>query len=98
MLKLKPSNVTPPDGFRFKCPLDDSPLIRAMDKGDWLRKIRKHYEDNQYELPPDWRERAEDYLCQFLDDDWCYDPMKVSFAEAITRKMPPRMCCGATVG
>jgi hypothetical protein len=70
MLTLKESNVTPPDKFRFQCPLDGC-LITAYDKQDWFNKIEKHYVDNGYELPQNFREIAEDQLCRTLSGEWC---------------------------
>lgn len=70
MLRLKPTNVTPPDAFRFRVPEDGTDII-ANDHSGWLAKIQKHYTDNGYPLPPDWVARAEAQLCATLPPGWC---------------------------
>jgi hypothetical protein len=65
MLRLKPSNVTVPDQFRFICP-EDAHEIKAYGKEDWFAKIKTHYVNNGYVLPENWKEKAEDQLCRTL--------------------------------
>jgi hypothetical protein len=73
MLRLIPSNVQVPDGYRFKVPNDGIEII-ANNYDGWLEKIRKHYIDNGYELPADWIAQAEEQLCKLLPPGWCrYD-------------------------
>jgi hypothetical protein len=73
VLRLKPSNITPPDGFRFRVP-GDGTLITANVRSDWLDKIAKHYRDNGYTLSDDWQAQAETQLCALLPPGWCrYD-------------------------
>jgi hypothetical protein len=73
MLRLNPSNVTPPDEFRFVVPHDGVP-IRANNYQGWLDRIKDHYKDNGYDLPEDWIAIAEDQLCRILPAGWCrYD-------------------------
>lgn len=78
MLTLKESNVTPPDNFRFQCPIDGH-QITAMGKDDWFAKIAKHYKDNGYELPENWRAIAEDQMCRTLSGEWCEGGKPASF-------------------
>jgi hypothetical protein len=70
MLRLIPSNETPPDKFRFTHPEDGWTDI-AMDREGWFKAIRKHREDNNYPLPEDWQSQAEDQLCRILPPGWC---------------------------
>jgi hypothetical protein len=70
MLKLRPSNVTPPDKFRFLCPIDQIQIV-AIGKDEWYAKIRDHYTRNGYEIPPDLFDKAEDQLCRQLSGEWC---------------------------
>lgn len=73
MLRLIPTNVQPPDGYRFVVPRDGVPIIANSYEG-WLEKIKKHFADNVYELPADWIAQAEEQLCRFLPPGWCrYD-------------------------
>lgn len=73
MLRLKPSNVTPPDDFRFVVP-EDGTVIRRNNYQAWTEAIQKHYADNGYTLPEDWISKAEEQLCQTLPPGWCrYD-------------------------
>lgn len=81
MLKFRPTNVTPPDQFRFICP-HDSRLIKAFDKRDWFNAIEKHYADNGYELPENWKEIAEDQCCRTLSGEWCEGGTPHSFVNA----------------
>jgi hypothetical protein len=70
MLRLIPTNVQPPDGYRFKVP-NDGFEITANNYGGWLEKIKKHYADNGYELPEDWIAQAEEQLCKLMPPGWC---------------------------
>src|SRR4029077_2559720 len=70
MLRLKPSNTTPPDFFTYRFPQDGF-VARGVDRQEWLDKIDRHYKDNGYEQPENWREMAEDALCRRLSGEWC---------------------------
>lgn len=70
MLKLINNSVTPPDKMRYRFP-EDGFTVMAMDRDDWFRGIKKHYVDNEYPMPDDWRERAEAQLCATLPSGWC---------------------------
>lgn len=67
MLKLKPSNTTVPDKFRYKFP--DGHTIYAIGKDEWFEKIKKYADDNQYPVPS--HEECEDQLCRTLSGEWC---------------------------
>lgn len=70
MLKLRETNETPPDGFRYVHPTDGRRIGPFNSKHDWLAAIRKHYEDNGYPLPEDWKEQAEDQMARVLPPGW----------------------------
>lgn len=70
MLKLKPSNVTPPDDFVYRFP-QDGVVKRHNVHAAWFEAIDRHYKDNGYAQPENWREIAEDQLCQLLPPGWC---------------------------
>lgn len=70
MLKLKNSNVCVPDKFTFKFP-QDGYIATAFDQLTWFELIDKHYKDNGYPQPDNWKEIAEDQLCRRLSGEWC---------------------------
>lgn len=70
MLRLKPSNTTPPDKFTYRFPQDGF-LASHIDRQGWFEAIDKHYKDNGYERPENWKEIAEDALCRRLSGEWC---------------------------
>lgn len=78
MLKLKSTNVTPPDKFVWRFP-QDGWIASAYSKEDWFAQIDKHYKDNQYEQPDNWREIAENDLCRRLSGEWCIGGTPNSF-------------------
>ncbi len=78
MLQLKPNNVTPPDKFTFRFPQDGF-LASHIDRLEWFAVIDKHYKDNGYEQPSDWREIAENALCRRLSGEWCIGGSAHSF-------------------
>lgn len=65
-----PSYTVPPDGFIYVV-LEDGRRIEATDIRAWHNAIQKHYADNGYALPVDWKERAEDQRCRTLPPGWC---------------------------
>jgi hypothetical protein len=75
MLRLKPSNVCPPDKFSFQFP--DGHIVYAIDKEEWFEKIKKYADDNQYPVPS--KEEAEDQLCRRLSGEWCDGGDQYSF-------------------
>jgi hypothetical protein len=75
MLRLKPSNETPPDKFRFK--FGDGHTVHAFDKPDWIEKTHKYASDNGYPIPT--IEEMEDQLCRTLSGEWCSGGDEYSF-------------------
>lgn len=75
MLKLKPSNQTPPDLFRFK--FNDGHTVTAFGRQDWIDAAKKYAEDNGYEVPSP--EEMEDQLCRTLSGEWCTGGDEYSF-------------------
>lgn len=70
MLRLKQTNITPPDKYTWKFPQDGWMAV-AFEKQDWFNKIDKHYKDNNYPQPDNWKEIAENDLCRRLSGEWC---------------------------
>lgn len=85
MLKLKPSNVTPPDDFLFKV-VEDGTLIRAKTYPDWISKIKKHYADNHYPVPENIEAIAQNQLCQLLPPGWCVQENGAAPTQFINRR------------
>ncbi len=75
MLKLKPSNETPPDKFRYV--FHDGHTVHAFDKPDWIDKTTKYATDNNYPVPS--IEAMEDQLCRTLSGEWCTGGDQYSF-------------------
>ena len=75
MLRLRDSNVTPPDKFRYKFP--DGHTVDAFGKDEWREKIIKYATDNQYPVPT--TEEAEDQYCRTLSGEWCSGGDEYSF-------------------
>lgn len=75
MLRLKDSNVTPPDKFRYKFP--DGHTIYAFGKEDWRDGVVKYATDNGYPVPT--IEEMEHQLCQTLSGEWCTGGDQYSF-------------------
>jgi hypothetical protein len=70
MLRLKRGTETVPDLFTWKFP-QDGYVASAYDIDSWFSKIDKHYKDNEYPQPANWREIAENDLCRRLSGEWC---------------------------
>ncbi len=75
MLKLRPSNETPPDKFRFR--FGDGHTVHAFDRPDWIEKTHKYALDNNYPVPT--VEEMEDQLCRTLSGEWCSGGDEYSF-------------------
>ncbi len=75
MLRLRPSNETPPDKFRFR--FGDGHTVHAFDKPDWIDKTKKYATDNNYPVPT--VEEMEDQLCRTLSGEWCSGGDEYSF-------------------
>jgi hypothetical protein len=77
MLRLKESNVTPPDKFQYKFP--DGYVVYAIGRDEWLDKIKAYATDNQYPVPTS--EECEDQLCRRLSGEWCIGGDENSFID-----------------
>ncbi len=75
MLKLKPSNETPPDKFRYV--FHDGHTVHAFDKPDWINKTEEYAVNNGYPIPT--IEVMEDQLCRTLSGEWCTGGDQYSF-------------------
>lgn len=75
MLRLKPSNQTPPDKFRFR--FRDGHTEHAFGKQEWIDKVTKYATDNGYPVPT--IEEMEDQLCRTLSGEWCTGGDQYSF-------------------
>jgi hypothetical protein len=94
MLRLKPSNVTPPDDFTFRV-VQDGTLIIAKTRESWIDKIKTHYRDNGYPIPENIVEIAENQLCRRLSGEWCVGGTPHSFVN--TRFTLDDFIRGATI-
>lgn len=72
-LRLLPLPECPPDKYRYTFP-QDGHTVFSFSKSGWFDEIAKHYRRNQYEMPDDWKEIAEDQLCRLLPPGWCEYP------------------------
>lgn len=75
MLRLKPSNVSPPDKFRYK--FHDGHVEHGFGKQEWIDKVTKYATDNNYPIPT--IEEMEDQLCRTLSGEWCSGGDEYSF-------------------
>ncbi len=75
MLRLRPSDQTVPDKFRYKFP--DGYVVHAFGRDEWCEKIVKYATDNNYPIPT--VEEAEDQLCRTLSGEWCSGGDEYSF-------------------
>lgn len=62
-------NLVPPGYLRFV--VHDGTVIQAADEKTWYAKIRKHYLDNGYELPEDYKEQAQEQWCRTAPPGFC---------------------------
>lgn len=75
MLRLKPSNTCPPDGFTYR--FDDGHTVYANTREGWRAAVTKHAVDNGYPVPTD--EEIEEQLCRRLSGEWCSGGDQYSF-------------------
>ncbi len=75
MLRLRDSNETVPDKFRFV--FHDGHTVHAFGRDEWRDKIVKYATDNNYSIPT--VEEAEDQLCRTLSGEWCVGGDEYSF-------------------
>lgn len=69
-LKYTGGNVCPPDKFQFTCPHCGYHLPGQFAIGNFFDAVADHYRMNEHPLPEDWREMAEDQMCQLLPAGW----------------------------
>ncbi len=75
MLKLRPSNTTPPDKFRYV--FHDGHTEHAFGHQEWIDKVTKYANDNNYPVPT--IEAMEDQYCRTLSGEWCVGGDEYSF-------------------
>ncbi len=75
MLRLRPSNETPPDKYRFV--FHDGHVEHAFGHQEWIDKVTKYATDNNYPVPT--IEVMEDQLCRTLSGEWCVGGDEYSF-------------------
>jgi hypothetical protein len=75
MLRLKPSNVCPPDKYRYL--FHDGHTEHGFSADDWRDKVGKYATDNGYAVPS--VEEMEDQLCRTLSGEWCTGGDEYSF-------------------
>jgi hypothetical protein len=59
----------PPQGFRMRFK-EDGFVVKATDTTSFFEAILKHYRDNEFELPENWKELAMDQACRFWPPGW----------------------------
>jgi len=75
MLRLRPSNQTPPDKYRYK--FHDGHIEHGFGHQEWIDKVTKYATDNGYPVPT--IEEMEDQLCRTLSGEWCTGGDEYSF-------------------
>ncbi len=75
MLRLRPSDQTVPDKFRYV--FQDGHTVHAFGRDEWRDKIVKYATDNNYQIPT--VEECEDQLCRTLSGEWCVGGDEYSF-------------------
>lgn len=65
-------NLSPPERYTHRLP--NGVEVKADDRAEWLREIKKKYDDNNIPLAEGWEADVEDKLCRVLPPGWCkYD-------------------------
>lgn len=59
----------PPDGYSWTAP--DGFKVRNLHRSSWYYAIDKHYRDNGYHQPENWKELAEHQWCLGAPPGWC---------------------------
>ncbi len=75
MLRLRDSNETVPDKFRYV--FHDGHTVHAFGRDEWRDKTVKYATDNGYPIPT--IEVMEDQLCRTLSGEWCVGGDEYSF-------------------
>ena len=61
----------PPGRFRFIVPETGYRIDGELSMEGLLSRVKKHYNDNNIQLPKDWEKSVEDQLCRQLPSGWC---------------------------
>lgn len=70
LLKLRKTNVTPPDKYRYTIPEDGTQYL-AFDFEGLMSQVERHYVRNEYPVADNLRSVVEDANCQRLSGEWC---------------------------
>ncbi len=84
-LKLRPTNVTPPDKYFFIVP-EDRVKFETFALSDLFLQVKAHYERNEYALPEDWKAIIEDQNCQRLSGEWCEFESGEAFMDGVNTR------------
>ncbi len=84
-LKLRPTNVTPPDKYFFIVP-EDRTKFETFALSDLFLQVKAHYERNDYVLPEDWKAIIEDQNCQRLSGEWCEFESGEAFMDGVNTR------------
>lgn len=69
-----------PDKYTYRFP-QDGYTAEGMSVEEWFEAINKHYTDNNYAKPDNWKQIAEDQLCRRLSGEWCSGGNEYSFID-----------------
>lgn len=70
LLQLISRGSAPPDKYRYVFP-EDGHKVSGFHYDGWLAEIKNHYRRNEYPMPGNWKEIAEDQLCHTLPPGYC---------------------------
>lgn len=87
LLRLRITNETPPGGYRFTCPVDGYRVGPEDNRENWIKKVYKHYRDNDYPLPDNLTEIAEDQLSRILPTGWGFYSTGEQFTDTIDARL-----------
>jgi len=73
LMRIRKRELPPPGDFRFTF-RQDGYLARSTSYYSWMADIERHYRDNGYEKPDDWREQAEHQCCLLMPAGYCRFP------------------------
>lgn len=63
------NGLVPPGMYRAVMP--DGHVIKEAGRENWYAAIRKHYKDNAYPLPENWKEHYQDQWCRTAPPGFC---------------------------
>jgi hypothetical protein len=69
--RLIKTDIVPPNGYRFIVPETGCKIGDFHRMVDLLPAIEAHYQSNNIDLPPNWKEKVEDQMCRSLPAGWC---------------------------